>query len=132
MPKQETDKEQDYTNPELLRNAVNQLLNQISNRDQKISRLKAERAATVRSLGQTIQTLSETIAEKDALLRYRQTQITDRDSQIQEILTSRTWKMALLLQRIRVFLLPPQSRRARIVQDGLKTIASPLKKINKD
>jgi Tol biopolymer transport system component len=132
MPKQKSDNNQDYTNPELLQKALHQLLDQTSNRDQKISWLNAERAATVRSLEQTIQTMSVTIAEKDALLLYRQTQITDRDSQLQEILTSRTWKMALLIQRIRVFLLPPQSRRARIVQDGLKTIISPLKKFNKD
>jgi hypothetical protein len=127
MSKQKSDQEQHYTNPEPLQKALHQLLEQTLKRDQKISWLNAERAAKVRSLEQTIQTLSETIAEKDALLVYRQAQITDRDSQLQEILTSRTWKMALLMQQIRGVLLPPQSRRAQI----LHTIVSPFKKINK-
>jgi hypothetical protein len=112
MPKQ------DDINPDSLQIALHQLLEEISNRDQKISWMNAERAATVRSLKQT---LLET-----------QRHLTEREEQLHEILTSRTWKMALFLQRIRNFLVPLQSRRAQILQRGLNIIISPFKKIKRD
>ena len=114
MSKQKLHQTQDDINPDSSQIALYQLLEQISNRDQKISWINAERAATVRALKQT---LLET-----------ERRLTEREAQLHEILTSRTWKMALFLQRIRNFLVPLQSRRARILQGGLNIIISPFKK----
>jgi hypothetical protein len=118
MSKQNLRQSQDDINPDLSQITLYQLLEQISNRDQKISWIHAERAATVRALKQT---LLET-----------QRRLTEREAQLHEILTSRTWKMALFLQRIRNFLVPLESRRARILQAGLDMITSPFKKIKRD
>lgn len=122
MSKQTPAKQQDYTDPPLLQEALHQLLEQISRRDQKISWINAEKAAAARSFSEKEQDLLQKIAEKDAILNYTQTQLRDREAQLNEILTSRTWKVALFIQRIRVLLVPPQSWRARILRRGLELI----------
>ena len=132
MHKQESDKQQDFTDPLLLQKAIHQLLEQIAVRDQKVLWLNSEQKAALRSFQEKEQSLLQKLAEKDAVLQYTQVQLTDRISQIDEILTSRTWKMALFIQRIRVFLVPPQSRRARIIQGGLNVIVSSFKNIKRD
>lgn len=99
--------------PDELQAALSQLLEQISKRDQKISWLNAEKTAAARAFLEKEQALLNQISEKDALLRYTQTQVTDRDAQLNEIFTSRTWKIALWLQRLRTFLLPAKKRRAQ-------------------
>ena len=110
MHEQRSDELQDDAHPDVLQRALNQLLEQISKRDQKISWINAEKAAAARSFLEREQALLNQISEKDALLQYTRTQVTDRDAQLNEIFTSRTWKIALLLQRIRLFLIPPKKR----------------------
>ena len=122
MSKQTPAQQQDYSDPPLLQEALHQLLEQISRRDQKISWINAEKTAAARSFWEKEQDLLQKIAEKDAILNYTQTQLRDREAQLNEILTSRSWKIALLIQRIRVFLVPPQSWRARILRRGLELI----------
>jgi len=122
MSKRTPAQQQDYSDPPLLQEALHQLLEQISRRDQKISWINAEKTAAARSFWEKEQDLLQKIAEKDAILNYTQTQLRDREAQLNEILTSRSWKIALLIQRIRVFLVPPQSWRARILRRGLELI----------
>lgn len=132
MSKQTPAKQQDYTDPPLLQEALHQLLEQISKRDQKISWINAEKAAAARSFSEKEQALLQKIAEKEAILHYAQTQLRDREAQLNEILTSRTWKIALFIQRIRLFLVPPESRRARILRRGLKILFFPFKKTGRN
>jgi hypothetical protein len=118
MPKQNFPRLQDDTGSEAVQVAVNQLLEQIAKRDQRISWIKAERATTVRSL-----TLKLLETER---------QLSEREAQLHEILTSRTWRMAFFLQRIRNFLVPRESRRAQILQGGLNMMISPFRRGKRD
>src|SRR5215207_4323827 len=104
MRKQKFDKQQDYTDPTLLRKALHQLLAQISKRDQKILWINSEKTAVLRMLVEKDQVL----AEKDAILRYTQ-------GQLNEILNSKAWKIAAWIQRMRLILVPSESRRAQIL-----------------
>lgn len=103
MLEQRPDKQQNDDDPELMQKALRQLLEQISKRDQKI-------------------------AERDALLLYTQAQLKEKESQLQEIVTSRAWKIVLFIRRIRTFLVSPGSRRIQMLRRGLDIIFSPLKK----
>ena len=120
MHRQKPDKQQD-TDPDLLQKALHQLLEQISKRDQKI----AERDALLRYT-------RAQLMEREAQLTEREAELMERKAQLHEILTSRTWKIALLMQRIRTFLVPINSRRAQILERGLKIILSPLTKIKRN
>ena len=110
MYNQEPDQQQKYTDPLLLQKAIRQLLEQIAIRDQKISWIHSEKMAALRSFQEKEQALLQKLAEQDAVLNYTQTQLTARESQLHEILNSRTWKIALFIQRIRVFFVPPKGR----------------------
>ncbi len=120
--------QQENTDPKLLQEALHQLLEQIVRRDQKISWINAEKTVAARSFSEKEQELLNKISEKEAILFYTQAQLTEREAQLNEILTSRTWKAALFIQRIRAFLVPPESRRARILQRGLDVLFFPFKK----
>lgn len=98
------------TDPQLLQEALHQLLEQIVRRDQKISWISAEKTAAARAFSEQEQALLNTIAEREAVLHYTQIQLHDREAQLNEILSSRTWKIALFLQRIRTLLVPPKKR----------------------
>ena len=132
MNKQISGKGQDYTDPPFVQEALHQLLEQVSRRDQKISWINAEKTAAERSFLEKEQILLNKLSEKEAILQYTQTQLRDREAQLNEILSSRTWKIALFIQRIRVFLVPPDSRRARILQRGLELLSSPFKKTGRN
>jgi hypothetical protein len=93
-----------------LQEALHQLLEQITRRDQKLSWIKAEKTAAAQAFSEREQTLLNKIAEGDAVLHYTQIQLHDREAQLKEILSSRSWKIALFLQRIRTLLVPPQRR----------------------
>jgi uncharacterized protein (DUF3084 family) len=104
MSKQQSAAQQDHADRDHLQKSIYQLLEQISKRDQKI-------------------------ASKDKLLRYtqarlveRETQLARTEAQLNEIVASKTWKTALMMQRIRTFLVPLNSRRSRILERGVKTI----------
>ena len=129
MPKQKLPRLQDDTSSDAVQIAVDQLLEQISKRDQRISWIRAERATTIRSLKLT---LKLRLLETERHLSERERQLSERETQLHEILTSRTWRMALFLQRIRNFLVPLGSRRAQILQGGLNMIISPFKKFKRD
>ena len=131
MSKQQRDEQQDRVDPNLLQQALHQLLEQISKRDQKIARLNVESAAALRASAEKERAMLNTIAERDAILLYTKTQLKDRESQLDEILTSRNWKTALFLQQARVFLIPPNSRRAQVLRLGLDVILFPFKKIKR-
>lgn len=124
--------QQEDTDPQLLQEALHRLLEQIVRRDQKISWINAEKTAAARSFSEKEQALLNKISEKDAILFYTQSQLTEREAQLNEILTSRTWKIALFLQRIHGFLIPPQSRRARILRRGLNILFFPFKKTGRN
>ena len=104
---QKPDKQQNDADPELLQKALHQLLEQISKRDQKI-------------------------AERDALLFHTQRQLKEKESELDEILTSRAWKILLFFRRLRILLISPGSRRTEMLRRGLDIIFSPFKKIGKN
>lgn len=118
MHKQKPSDPQHDTDPDALQRALYLLLEQISKRDQKITWIMAQKEAEV--------------AERDALLRSTQRSmqalLTEREVQLHEILTSRTWKIASFLQRIRTFFIPLHSRREAILQRVIRIIFSFLKK----
>jgi hypothetical protein len=117
MHKQKPARPQHETDPDALQRALHLLLEQISKRDQKISWITTQKEAEV--------------AERDALLRSTQALLKEREAQLHEILTSRTWKMASSLQRIRTFLVPLHSRREAILQRATHMIFSFFKKVRK-
>jgi hypothetical protein len=119
MHEQTPKKQQEYSDLHSLQKALYQLLEQIAKRDQKILWINSEKMAALRSYQEKEQALLQKLAEKDAVLQYTQTQLTDREAQLHEILSSRTWKMALFLQRVRVFFVPPQGRLAQTLQRGI-------------
>jgi uncharacterized protein (DUF3084 family) len=121
MHKQKPDKQQDDVTPDLLQKALHELLEQISKRDQKI----AERDALLRFTRAQLK-------EREAQFKEQEAEIMERKAQIHEIRASRTWKIALLMQRIRTFFVPINSRRAQILERGLKMILSPFTKIKRN
>jgi hypothetical protein len=128
MRKQKLDDKPDYANHELLQKALQQLLEQISKRDQKIARIKAESAAALRASAEREKSTLIKIAEQDAVLLYTQAQLNERNLQLDEILASRAWKAALFFQKVHTFLIPPNSHRARILKSILVIISFPFKR----
>lgn len=110
MHKQKPAGPQHATEPDTLQRALYLLLEQISRRDQKILWIQAQREAEV--------------AERDALLRSTQALLSEREAQLHEIRTSRTWKIASYLQRVRTFLVPLRSRREAILQRFFRNLFS--------
>ena len=142
MRKHKLDMQQDYKDPNSLQKALLQLLEQVSRRDQKIAWINAENTAALRAFEEKEQAMLQVfaekersmlteIAEKDAILFYKQAQLKERESQINEIITSKTWKVALLFQRVRVFLVPLNSRRARALQRVWDFILFPFRLRNR-
>jgi hypothetical protein len=131
MHKQEPDKDHEHPDPLFIQKTIHQLLEQISIRDQKVLWLNSEKRAALRSFQEREQGLLRTISEKDAVLQYTQNQLTARESQLNEILNSRSWKIALFVQRLRVFIAPPKGRPAQPLQGGLGNTSS-SKKPGKD
>lgn len=105
------------TSIEPLQKTLEQVLIQVSKRDQKITWINAQRAAEA----------AQATVEKEALeavLRSTQDQVRTREAQLEEILNSRTWKIAVFLQRLRTFLVPVQSRREAILQQVFRMLRS--------
>lgn len=121
MSIQKSEKQQHDTDPASVQKAIHQLLEQISKRDQKILWGHSEKAAVLRALSEK----EKALAEKDAVLRYTQGQLSD-------ILNSKAWKVAAWMQRMRLILVPPESRRARILGKALNIVSLPLKKPRED
>jgi hypothetical protein len=96
--------------PDTSQRALYLLLEQISRRDQKISWIKAQ--------------WDSEVAERDALLRSTQALLKEREAQLHEIRTSRTWKIAASLQRVRTFFVPLHSRREAILQKLFRNLFS--------
>jgi hypothetical protein len=117
MHKQNSDKQQDYTDPELLQEALYQLLEQISKRDQKILSIMAEKTAVTQELMEK----EKIIAERDASLLFTQ-------GEMDKMLKSKAWKIASMLIQTRTFLFPPDSRRAQALDKALNVIFFPFRK----
>ena len=117
MPKQNSDIQQDPTESERYHDALYQLLDQISRRDQKIHWINGENKAAYRA----VEEMKQTLAEREALLQFT-------EGQLNQVLESRAWKIAASIQQIRLFLAPPQSRRARILERALNSISFPFRK----
>ena len=118
MPKREPSDPQHDTERDALQRALYLLLEQTSKRDQKIAWISAQRAAEV--------------AERDALLRSTKALLMERETQLHQTLTSRTWKIASYLQRIRTSLVPLHSRREAILQRVIHTIFSSFINVRKN
>ena len=132
MPQLKINESQGDTELDLLQKALHHLLEQISKRDQKIAWINAEKNAAGRAFVEEEQALLQQIAEKEAVLVYTQAQVTERESQLDKIVTSRSWKIALLIQRIHIFLAPPQSRRAQVLERVMRILFPPFKSIKRN
>jgi len=124
MHKLTPDDQADFQDPESMQNALHQLLEQISKRDQKIAWINAENTAVVRMLAEKERII---LAEKQAV----EIRLAEREALLNEIVTSRAWKIALLVRKVRVFLVPLHSRRARVLRQGLNFISFVFKKIKR-
>ena len=69
--------------------------------------------------------LSAQVAEKERAVQALSAQIISKERDLEEIRNSRAWILAMLFRRIRVMLIPPNSRRARI----LRFLVGPFVKI---
>jgi hypothetical protein len=118
---QNSDRHPNDTDPERLQKVLQQLLEQIAIRDQKIAWIKAEKTAVLRVLEEKDQVLAET----ESMLRFT-------EGRLNQVLDSRAWKIADSIQRIRLLLAPPESRRAQILSRALNAISHPLTKTRND
>jgi len=107
-----SDEPQVDTDPVVFQNALYQLLEQISKRDQKILSITAEKTAVLNELKEK----EKLIAETEANLRFT-------ESQLRQVLDSRAWKIASTIQKFRTLLAPPESRRARLIEKLLSIIS---------
>lgn len=121
MSQQSSNKQQDHSNPELLQKALYQLLEQISKRDQKILSIIAEKTAVLQELTEK----EKIIAEKEASLRFT-------EHLLHQVIDSRAWKIASKIQDVRTFLVPPESRRAQVLEKVLNIVSPPSKKTIKN
>jgi len=124
MHKQIPDDLKGDVNFDSMQNALSQLLEQISKRDQKIAWINAENSAVLRVSAEKQQAV---LAEKEDILLRVRIQLAEKDALLNEIVTSRAWKVVLLFRRVRVFLIPPNSRRALVIRQGLNIIFLPFR-----
>ena len=128
MHKQIPDDLKGDVNFDSMQNALSQLLEQISKRDQKIAWINAENSAVLRVSAEKQQAV---LAEKEDILLRVRIQLAEKDALLNEIVTSRAWKVVLLFRRVRVFLIPPNSRRALVIRQGLNIIFLPFRMIKR-
>ena len=124
MNKQTPTDPQHDTDPDSLRKTLYLLLEQISIRDQKISWISAQKVAEGRAL-------KLEAAERESVLHSTEDKLRNRELQLHEIISSRTWKIALFLQRVRTLLIPLHSRREAVLQRVIRAVFLPLRKIRK-
>ena len=88
---------------------------------------------------QAVQALSAHLAEKEQTMQALSTHVAEKEqtvqaltAQLSEIVNSKAWKIALLFRRIRVLLVPPNSRRILILRRLINFISAPFKKIKRN
>ena len=115
--------------------AVQMLSTQVAEKERVVQMLStqvAEKERVVQMLSmqvaekeQATQMLSVQVAEKEQAAQALSVEVIHKDRDLEEIRNSKAWRLAMLLRRIRVMLIPPNSRRARI----LRFLISPFVKI---
>lgn len=128
MHKQIPDDLKSDTNSDSMQNALGQLLEQISKRDQRIAWINAENSAVLRVSEEKQRAV---LAEKEDILLRVRIQLAEREALLNEIVTSRAWKVILLFRRVRVFFVPPNSRRAWMIRQGLNIMFLPFRIIKR-
>jgi GT2 family glycosyltransferase/glycosyltransferase involved in cell wall biosynthesis len=120
-----------YQNQEL-KKAVNEkdltahaLNAQAAEKEQSVQALKAQ----VVEKEQSVQALKAQVVEKEQSVQALKAQVKNKESLLNEIVNSKAWKVVLFFRRIRVLLIPPNSRRARVLRQGLNVIFFPFRKI---
>jgi hypothetical protein len=131
MPKTISATPQGGTGIEPVHKALDQVLKQIAKRDQKITWVNAQRAAEAVQAAAEKEALEAVLRSTQDQLRFTQEQLRTREAQLEEILNSRTWKIAVFLQRLRTFLIPLQSRREAILRQVFRIARSLLGKTRK-
>jgi glycosyltransferase involved in cell wall biosynthesis/SAM-dependent methyltransferase len=114
---------------------VQTLTLQVKERDTQVQTLTLQ----VKELDAQVQPLTTQVKERDAQVqaltaqvRALTTQVNKTQQELAEILKSRAWKLALLLRRLRVSLVPPGSRRARWGRKLLNGLISPFRGIRRN
>ena len=129
--------------------AVQTVIAQVAERNAQVQALTAQ----VAKRNSQVQALTAQVAERDAQVQALTAQATERDAQIAqqtaqvqaltaqmahneqelaEIKKSKTWRIALLFRRIRLFLAPPNSRRTRFIRQVINVFFYPIKKIRRN
>ena len=107
-----SDNKQDAGSPELLQKTLQELLEQISKRDQKILRISAEKSSVMR-----------TVVEKEQVISERDAHILFLEGELDKLLRSKAWKFASMLIQTRTRFFPPESRRAQILDKALNIVS---------
>jgi hypothetical protein len=106
------------------------IINQLLAHSQRHRVLLAETHVQVVEQAQSIQKLSAQVGEQTQLNQKLSVQAQTLEAQIAEITGSKTWKIALVFRRGRVWLAPPKSRRARMLRRLANIISVPFKKMS--
>jgi GT2 family glycosyltransferase/glycosyltransferase involved in cell wall biosynthesis len=107
--------------------AVKLLTTQVNKLKESIQIISTEITERERSL----QALMDQVAEKEQSMLALTARIYASEQSLEEIKTSKAWKIALLFRRIRILLIPPSSLRARILGRFVKVIF-PFKKVKQN
>ena len=103
------------------------LIAQVAEKEQAVQSLSAQ----VAEKEQAVQSLSAHVAEKEQTVQSLSAQVAEKENQLNQIFSSKAWKIALLFRRIRVILAPHNSRRARVLRQFITFIFVPFKKIGR-
>ena len=105
--------------------AVQAALAQIVQKEQLIQEL----TNSVNKKEQTIQTLSALVAERERSVQSLTYHLAERNYEISEIKLSKVWRVALVLRRFRLMLIPPNSFRSKVVRRFYNMFLLPLIRI---
>ena len=117
---------------------VQSLTTQVSEREGQVQSLTtqvSEREGQVQSLttqvsereGQ-VQSLTTQVSEREQQVQALTTQVFEMDTLLNEIRISKAWRVTVLLRRVRVFFLPPNSWRTKTAKKIIFVFLSPYKK----
>ncbi len=126
--------QQDYGNA-LRSLGFDAMTKQIAQREQQVSALKEQLVEKE----QAVQVLTAQLVEKEQAALALTAQVAEKEhavqaltAQVAETKSSKAWKIALLFRRIRVSVIPPNSRRSRVLRRFINVILVPFKKIRRN
>jgi lipopolysaccharide biosynthesis protein/glycosyltransferase involved in cell wall biosynthesis len=115
--------------------AMQALTAQVGEREQAMQVLTAQ----VGEREQAMQALTAQVGEREQAMQALTAQVGEREqamqaltAQLSEIKKSKAWKIALLIRKIRVLVVPPNSRRLQVLRSLINVISFPFKTIKRN